>query len=103
MTTFIVARHPAAVDWMRRRLDDIDPVLLDHLDGQQFRAGDVVCGVLPLSWAAQACHAGARVVALELTLPPDRRGVELTLPELEALHPRLVAYAVQRLDAPGPA
>ena len=100
MTTYIVARHPGAVDWMRQRLEGEPPVLLDHLDGQRFRPGDVVCGVLPLRWAAAVCSDGARVMSLEFAVPQYRRGQELTLAELEAFHPRLVAYVVQRLDAP---
>lgn len=98
MTTLFVTRHPGAVEWARRR--GIEAEMIAHLDDQtiaRLRSGDVVMGVLPVAVAAEVCARGARFVHLELHVPPELRGRELSADDLERLGARLVEYEVRRV------
>jgi CRISPR-associated protein Csx16 len=96
MTTYLVSRHPAAIEWMRRELPAEDVVVLPHLAEQSFLPGDRVAGVLPLRWAEAAWRAGAQVWSLDLDPSPHQRGRELGIDELAAAGARLTAYRVER-------
>ena len=69
---------------------------VDHLDVEAIRPGDVVMGVLPVSLAAEVCARGARFLHLELHMPPDMRGKELSANDMERLGAELVEYDVRR-------
>lgn len=98
MTTYVVSRHPGAVDWVRHSLNDADVRVLSHLDEMNFRPGDKVCGVLPISWAARICAAGAEAHVLTFDVPAHLRGAELDANMLTQLGTRLVRYDVRALD-----
>lgn len=95
MTTWFISRHPGAVEWARRR--GLDAVATDHLDLDAVRAGDVVIGTLPVGLAAEVQARGAAFWFLELDLPAEARGRELTADEMERCGARLVEYRVERV------
>lgn len=95
MTTWFVSRHPGAVEWAHRR--GVDAMAIDHLDLDAVRAGDVVIGTLPVGLAAEVQGRGAAFWFLELDLPAEARGRELTADEMERCGARLVEYRVERV------
>ena len=94
---YVVTRHAGAIDWMMQALGDVPSSVVSHLDGIEFAPGDVVCGVLPLSWAARICAAGAQAHVLTYDTPEALRGRELSADDLHALGARLVRYDVRVL------
>ena len=100
MTVYIVSRHAGAIEWMKAQLHRIEPQVIAHLQACPFRAGDIVCGVLPLNWVARICEQGARVFALDVDVTPELRGVELAREQLDQLGASLVEYCVSRSHIP---
>lgn len=99
MTIYLVSRHPGAIVWLKEHLPPplsaSDCVVVEHLDAHALGPGDVVAGVIPLAWAAEACARGARVWALDVRLAAHQRGRELEAEELTRTGARLVAYEVR--------
>ena len=96
MTTFLVTRHPGALEWLLAQgLTDIAHVA--HLDPACVAAGDVVIGTLPVHLAAKVCERGARYFNLSLDVPESMRGRELSAEALTAFGARLEEYAIQKL------
>lgn len=97
MRTYLVTRHSGAVDWLKNRLCVADVLVLPHLEDIQFQAGDKVCGILPLAWAARICSQGAEAHVISVDVPPALRGQEMSAAQLDALGARLVHYEVREL------
>jgi CRISPR-associated protein Csx16 len=99
---YLVSRHPGAVAWMRPRVPDQPVQVLSHL-AADFRpaAGDRVYGVLPLAWVERIHRDGAQAWLLEIDLPAQWRGRELSAAQLDALQARLVRYAVHAVEVLG--
>lgn len=99
-TTYLVSRHPGALQWLRARLGPAGhhAVVLAHLP-EDFQAppGSKVLGVLPLAWLERLQAQGAQPWVLDVSLPPELRGQELSAAQLDALGARLVRYGVRRL------
>ena len=94
----VVSRHQGAVEWIRAQLGSQQIAVVAHLDDASFAAGDVVCGVLPLAWAARICAAGAEALALTVDMPERLRGGELTAADLRRLGARLVRFEVRIIE-----
>ncbi len=95
MTTFLVTRHPGAVEWAARQGLAVDRQVA-HLDPASVRPGDTVIGTLPVQLAAEVCARGGRFLSLSLDLPAEARGRELTAEELESYGARLEEYSVEK-------
>jgi CRISPR-associated protein Csx16 len=100
VTAYFVSRHPGAVEWVQRQ--GIAAELVSHLEARQVRAGDLVLGTLPIQLVAAVVANGARYLHLEIDLPPERRGADLTADEMEVLGARLIEYEAHRVE-PGAA
>lgn len=98
MSVYVVTRHPGAVQWLTEHLQSSDVRVLAHLDAMDFRNGDIVCGVLPIAWAARICAAGAEAHVMSMDVPPELRGHELDVEQLKACGARLVRYDVRELN-----
>lgn len=98
MTVYFVSRHAGAIAWARSQALAVDR-WMPHLDIDAVRAGDTVAGTLPVHLAAAVCDRGARYLHLSLGLGAQRRGQELTAPELDAAGARLEPFDVRRLPA----
>ncbi len=96
---WLVSRHAGALEWLRRR--GVRGQIVRHLDPERVRTGDVVVGVLPVALAAEVCARGGRFIALEVEVPEEWRGRELSAEELERLGARLVEYRVRRIGEVG--
>ncbi|MGH6627379.1 MAG: CRISPR-associated protein Csx16 [Burkholderiaceae bacterium] len=99
MITWLVSRHPGAVEWARRQGVPIDRVVA-HLSPADVRAGDTVIGTLPVNLAAAVCQSGAQYLHVSLELPAHLRGHELSADQLEALGARLEAFRIELLPPP---
>lgn len=95
MTTWLVTRHPGAVEWAARQGIAVDRQVA-HLDVREVAAGDTVIGTLPVNLAARVCARGARFLNLSIDVPPQARGRELTADELERYGARVEKYRVER-------
>ena len=95
MTTYFVTRHAGARGWAARQ--GLDAVQLEHLDPGHIVAGDVVIGTLPVHLVADIQRRGACYLHLELTIPPEHRGRDLSADDMERFGARLVEYRVRRV------
>src|SRR5574337_2115727 len=95
MTTWLVTRHPGALEWLAGQGVAADRVVA-HLEADELAPGDTVIGVLPYHLAAAVCAAGGRFFSVDVQLPPGLRGVELSAAQLWALGARLVERSEER-------
>ncbi len=93
MTVWFVSRHPGALDWARDEGIAVDKCAA-HLDVTQVRAGDQVIAALPVHLAAQVCARGARYLHLQLLVPAELRGVELSAAQMRQCGATIKAYRV---------
>ena len=98
MTTWLVTRHPGAVEWAEGNGIPFD-VHVPHLDPEKVSAADTVLGSLPVHLAAEVCRRGAHYFNLSLDLPAAQRGRELSAADLHRYRARLEAYEVIRKPA----
>lgn len=96
MTTYFVSRHPGAAEWAASQGIAIDR-LVEHLDVAAVKRGDVVLGTLPVHLAAEVCARGGRYLHLSIDVPAERRGVELTMEQMQRFNARLEEYRVERI------
>lgn len=87
----IVTRHPALVQFLAEELG-IEGEVIPHATPDMIRNRRVV-GVLPLHLAA-LCES---VTSVELNLPPELRGVELSLDQIKAHFVSCHTYVVRDL------
>lgn len=97
MTTLLISRHPSAIAWVKSKVM-VDKVLTHLTDDDlaDLNADDTVIGTLPINLAASVCEKGAAFVYLSLNTPPELRGAELTLEQMDALGARLEVYHVEK-------
>lgn len=99
MKTILVSRHPASMAWIARKGLQADEIF-NHLDDdvlQGLQSGDIVVGNLPIQLVAQINQLGARYFHFELDLPPNLRGQELTLEQLEQCNAKLTEYQAKKI------
>ena len=97
MTAYFVSRHQGALDWALEQ--GIKAQRIAHLDPTQIAAADVVMGTLPIQLACAICDKGARYLHLELDLPPEARGMDLTTADMKRFGARLTAFHIKRIDS----
>lgn len=103
MNTWLVTRHPGALEWLSRRFDPASSHVVTHLDIDAIRAGDRVVGTLPVQAIAEVCAHGAVYLHLSFAMAPEHRGRELSADDLDALGATLERfYAERRPDAGTP-
>jgi putative CRISPR-associated protein (TIGR02620 family) len=86
----VVTRHPALVDFLRELgLVEEDVEIIPHASPNDVQGKDVI-GVLPLHLATLA----KSVTEVQLDLPPDARGRELSLEELRKYYRGVRTYIV---------
>ena len=90
--TVIVTRHTGAIEWLRRR--GIEGNVITHATPDDV-TGAVVVGALPLNLAALA----AEVVTIDMNLPPELRGVDLTPEQMDACGATLRRYRVEAVKS----
>ncbi len=99
MATYLITRHPATVDWIKKQGIPIDHQL-EHLTEdkiKQLKKGDKVIGNLPIHLAAQVNQQGAHYLHLSLNIPFEYRGKELTEADLDEFGAHLTAYLIKKI------
>lgn len=99
MTTYLITRHPGAIEWSTRQGLTVDKQIA-HLDPADIRPGDVVIGTLPVNLAAGVCAQGGRFFNLSLDVPPEARGRELSADDLERFGARIEEFAIAKQHTP---
>lgn len=90
----IVTRHPGLVEYLRELgLATDEVVVVSHATPENV-AGKRVCGVLPHNLSC-LCESFTEV---PLNLPPELRGVELTLEQVRLYAGKPVTYTVRVVD-----
>lgn len=94
----LVSRHPGALAWATEQLTFDQH--LEHIDPETVQPGDIVIGTLPVNLAARICQRGGRYLHLNLNLPRQARGRELTADELRAYGAHLEEFVIDSLGQP---
>jgi CRISPR-associated protein Csx16 len=97
MTTLLISRHPSAIAWVKSkvRVDEVLTHLTDD-DIANLTSEHTVIGTLPIHLAAAVCEKGANFVYLSLDTPPELRGSELSVEQMDALGARLEKYRIEK-------
>jgi putative CRISPR-associated protein (TIGR02620 family) len=101
----ILTRHAAAASWIHKTVRVPDMPICQEMDESRFASiiapsADPITdvfGVLPLEWQSRLQAHGIRVWTLEMTVPLDMRGKELSIEAMDAFGARLVRYDVRVL------
>ena len=101
MSVYFVSRHEGAHQWLRAQIDGgqmppAEVIHVEHLDLARVQEGDTVLGTLPIALAANVRERGARFVNLDLTVPPELRGRELSAAEMGVCGATLTEYEVSK-------
>ena len=98
MAVILVARHQGAIEWMAQQGLKVDKHEL-HFDAQHIKPGDQVVGILPIHLIAKVCQQGGRYWHLQVEVPFELRGKELSMDDLNSLNAKLVEYKVEEIAA----
>jgi CRISPR-associated protein Csx16 len=94
MKTYLVTRHIGAIEWLYSKGIKVDAQFVHLTDVNQFQAGDVVVGILPLAFICQLNQRGVVYLHISVTLPFECRGKELTSAMLEQYQAKLERFDV---------
>lgn len=101
-----VTRHPGAIEWAHRHgilgpktfitktVPHLTEDILTEIDSR-----DTVVGILPFHLAARVCATGARFLSLDIDVPPEARGKELTADEMDRYGACLIEYKVEAVGS----
>ena len=98
MTTWFVSRHSGAIDWIKSQNITIDK-FIEHIELSRLKAGDRVIGTLPVNVVAQLCALDIEYWNLNLSLPFDARGKELSAEQLVRYGAHLQRYDVKKINS----
>lgn len=95
--TLVVTRHAGAVEWLQSK-GFADCEVVAHFAPEMVQQGDVVVGILPLNLVAEVNAKGGRFFALDMNVPAELRGVEMTAQLMTELGARLQEYRVEAIS-----
>lgn len=98
MSTYLVSRHAGTLEWFAKQGIHVDRHI-SHLDIDLINKGDCVVGTLPIQMVAEICNKGARYKHLEVVIPLEYRGVELTAEQLETFGATLTEFVAHKIDS----
>ena len=94
MTSIFVGRHSGAQQWIKQQHIHIDEYV-DNLQMTQVHRGDSVYGILPLNIIAEIHRCGATFTHINMVVPPQYRGTELTAEQMDKFGAHLQSVTVQ--------
>ncbi|BBO79927.1 CRISPR-associated protein Csx16 [Desulfosarcina ovata] len=92
-TTWFVTRHAGAQEWAFDEGLKVDQVV-DHLDTDEVKKGDIVIGSLPVNMVASLNEKGVRYFHLILQIPREMRGKHLSADRMRSFGARIEEYVV---------
>ena len=95
--TLVVTRHAGAVEWLQN-YGFADCEVVNHFTPEMIKAGDVVVGILPLNLVAEVNLKGGRFFALDLVVPAELRGIEMTAEMMTRLGAKIQEYRVSAIS-----
>lgn len=95
MAAYFVTRHKGAIEWALRK--GVDARLVAHLDPEEIGPGDLVLGPLPVHLVAEVNRRGGRYFHIEMAVPEEARGRELSADDMERFGARLVEFRAERV------
>lgn len=98
MSNIFITRHKGAQEWLK--LQNIDAELIEHFTTATLltiKAGDKVMGILPVDIIAQICNQGAQFHHLQMEMPPELRGQEISCSKMIELGAKLVQFHVTHI------
>lgn len=96
MSVILVTRHEGTLDWFARQGFVVDQTL-QHLNIDKVQAGDWVLGILPIQLASAVCEKGGRYFHLEMNVPFEFRGQELSAELMDQFQAKLTEFNVVRV------
>jgi len=96
VSTLLVTRHVGTIDWLERQGFRVEKVL-QHLDIDSVLTGDKVVGNLPIQLAAEVCEKGGRYFHLEVAVPFEYRGKELSAELLDEFNAQISEFKITRV------
>lgn len=97
MTTYFITRHTGALDWAQANGVHFDVHLPHLLNVDELQSEDVIIGTLPINIISQINELGVRYIHLSLDIPPQLRGVELTVEQLNECQATLEEFYVKKV------
>jgi len=95
--TYFVSRHAGAQEWAKRH-GYADVEVVEHFDTSTVKDGDTVIGVLPVMLAAEVCQNGGAFIALNIRIPAEMRGKEISADDMDRFGASLQQYQVTAVD-----
>jgi CRISPR-associated protein Csx16 len=95
MSVILVSRHAGTLDWFAKKGLPVD-IKVAHFDIDIISKGDTVVGVLPIQLVAKVCELGAYYFHLEMDVPIEYRGKELSSHQLDLFGAKLIGYTVYK-------
>ena len=93
----LISRHLATVEWLKSKGVAVDKHQ-SHFDTKNVKTGDVIIGNLPIQMVAEVCIKGGEYHHIEIDLPKDLRGKELTVDNLNQLGAKIVQYNASKIQ-----
>lgn len=96
---YLISRHAGAVQWLDSKGFD-DPILISHASQEWIESlteADFVFGTLPIHLACAVCGQGARFWNLDMTVPAEYRGHELSAELMDKFGAKLTEYRIYEL------
>jgi len=93
---YLVVRHSGAIEWLSQQGLVVDEHIV-HLNIDDIKQGDEVVGILPIKMIAKLCAKQAKYFHLDISVPAELRGVELSAKLLDELGAKLTPYHVIEL------
>lgn len=97
MTTYFITRHSGALAWAKQQHLSFDVHLEHLLDLNLLQAGDIIIGTLPINLVYALNKKQVRYIHLSLNIPPQLRGIELTIDQLNTCQATLEEFFVQQV------
>lgn len=97
MRTILVTRHLNVASWVESQGIDVD-VCFPHLEIGKVDEGDRVIGNLPLSLVSELIKKNCTYLNIEMSVPFEYRGKELTVDQMNEFGACLTSYSVYKND-----
>lgn len=96
MTTYLITRHPGAIEWFKQQGIAFDQHFTHLQNINQLQVGDTVIGTLPINLVHQLNQLGVSYLHLSLQIPASLRGQELSAEQLQQCQAQVEEFWVSK-------